>query len=142
MKFLRWVCGFFPKVLVVLNYLTDANQGGVFFFYGNTIWNLSYPVAFLVKTSFLNMSVCIIKVVLKYCLLHRTVVSEVTQLIVIHWLWLHCALQSWELKSYDRCHFIASTLKNVDSVRAVNCQFVLLQLWSMTLFYVVLSFFT
>jgi len=75
---------FIPKVLVVLNYFTDTNRGGVFFIYGNAISNLSYPLAFLVKTSFLNMSVCILKVVLKFCLLHGTVISEVTQLIIIH----------------------------------------------------------
>lgn len=46
------------------------------FIYGN----LSYHFALFYKTSFLNMSVCIMNVVLKYCLLHRTVISEVSQL--------------------------------------------------------------
>lgn len=40
-----------------------------------------------------------IKVVLKDCLLHRTVISEVTQLIIVYLTMRHCVLQSYELKS-------------------------------------------
>lgn len=69
--------GLFPKVLVVLSCFTGAIQGsGLFFSCGSTVQILSYPLAFLVKISYLNMSDCIIEIVLKYCLLHRTIISE------------------------------------------------------------------
>lgn len=99
----------FPKVLVLLNCFSNANQGGIFFIYKNIIYHLYRPFSFLVKISFLSMSVCIIKVVLKYDLFHRTVISDVTLLIII--LELHCALLSYESKSYDRGNFIASISK-------------------------------